>query len=118
MSDYLIEQYNIELAAIQRVEQADLDAAIAALDVAVAVYHEASRTAVQRAAQRRFEASERNKAALAQRDHEYHNGRSAPIEEPPPQPPVDPPPTAVALDERALIDGGQTDRFDPDADRS
>jgi hypothetical protein len=76
MADYLIEQYNIELAAIQRVEETDLEAAIAALDAAVAVYHEASRTAIERAAQRRLEASERNKAALAQRDHEYHNGRT------------------------------------------
>ena len=72
MGDYLIEQYNAKVTAIQ-------DREAEALRAALEIYTAASNTILERAALERVEAGVELAAAMNQRDHEYHNGRpSAP----------------------------------------
>ena len=73
MSDYLIEQYNAKVSAIQDREATDLRAALE-------IYTAASNTILERSAMERVEAGVELAAAMNQRDHEYHNGRAAPID--------------------------------------
>ena len=75
MADYLIDKYNLEMLAIQN-EEAD------ALSEALNVYFAASIWATNRSARERFDAGVKLAAAMSQRDHEYHNGRPAPAEDP------------------------------------
>ena len=68
MGDYLIEQYNAKVAAIQ-------DREAEALRAALEIYTAASNTILEKAALERVEAGVELAAAMNQRDHEYHNGR-------------------------------------------
>ena len=75
MADYSIEAYNAEMSAIQ-------DKEARALAGALEIYATATRTITEQAAQERMEAGVKLAASMSQRDHEYHNGRPAPKEEP------------------------------------
>lgn len=73
MSDYLIERYNAQVAAINSKEADRLQAALTA-------YTTASNNALVDAASERFDAGVALYAAMAQRDHEHQHGRPEPKE--------------------------------------
>ena len=75
MTDYLTMAYNAKMQAIQEHEAASLASALA-------LYADATRQITEQAAQERMEAGIADAAARRQRDHEYHNGRSAPNDPP------------------------------------
>jgi hypothetical protein len=77
MADHLIERYNAALAAIQDREAADLDGALT-------IYVNATKTITDRSAAERLEVGIAHAAAMRQRDHEYHNGRTVEMLDPPP----------------------------------
>ena len=77
MADHLIERYNAALAAIQDREAADLDGALT-------IYANATKTITDRSAAERLEVGIAHAAAMRQRDHEYHNGRTVEMLDPPP----------------------------------
>jgi hypothetical protein len=79
MTDYLIEAYNTEMSEIQNRE-------IQALFEALELYVSAQTYATHQAVRERFNAGVRLAAAMSQRDHEYHNGRTPAPEDQKPEP--------------------------------
>lgn len=73
MADYLIEQYNEKMQAIQDREAKKLAGALE-------IYTCATFAVTEAAALERVEAGAALAAAMSQRDHEYHNGRPQPVE--------------------------------------
>lgn len=73
MSDYLIEKYNVQVAAINGKEADRLHAALE-------TYTASSNAIIAEAASERFDAGVALAAAMAQRDYEYQKGKPEPVE--------------------------------------
>jgi hypothetical protein len=69
MGDYLVEEYNQRMKAIQEKEAADLGGALQ-------LYLSATTSITERGILDRVDAAAALAAAMSQRDHEYHNGRN------------------------------------------
>ena len=73
MSDYLIEKYNAQVAAINGKEADRLHAALE-------TYTTSSNAIITEAVSERFDAGVALAAAMAQRDHEYQKGKPEPVD--------------------------------------